>query len=52
LCITDTPSGISNWTQYSCSGTVPSDGQLTVSVGSNDSANDWVHFDAASLTVQ
>jgi len=52
LCITDIPSGISNWTQYSCSGTVPSDGQLTVSVGSNDSANDWVHFDAASLTVQ
>jgi F5/8 type C domain len=52
LCNTNIPSGVSTWTQYSCSGTVPSDGQLTVSVGSDSSVNDWAHFDSASLTVQ
>jgi predicted alpha-1,6-mannanase (GH76 family) len=53
LCVTDIPAGVSFWSPYSCSGTVPSSGELKfqLGTGTNNPANAWVLFDSASLTV-
>jgi Glycosyl hydrolase catalytic core len=46
------PAGVSSWTPYSFTGTVPSDGQLCFAIYSgNQSANYWSGWDSASLTV-
>lgn len=41
------------WTRYSCSGTVPSDGQLTFDLGTDvEPATAWIEWDNATLTVR
>ena len=46
------PAGVSSWSQYSCSGTVPADGTLALALGTGTlSANQYVAWDSASLIV-
>jgi O-glycosyl hydrolase len=52
LCTTSLPANVQTRTQYTCSGTVDSTGNLVVNLyGGNIMAGDWSLFDSASLTV-
>jgi hypothetical protein len=46
------PAGVSSWTQYSCTGTVPASGILRFVLSSgNNSTGAWTYFDSPSLVV-
>ncbi len=52
LCQANLPSTATSWTQYTCTGTVDSTGDLFFAVGSgNDSGGAYANFDSASLTL-
>jgi hypothetical protein len=51
-CTMSIPAGVSSWTMYSCTGTVPPSGNLRFLLSSDEeSVNDWTYFDSPSLVV-